>query len=132
MSKEGVAKLFNGCTMATGRAILMTIGQLSFYDQIKQMLIKANLEKDNIYTHLFSFLAASGATVLIQPMDVLRTRLMNAPPGQFKGLLDCFLYTAKLGPLGFFKGLDLLHTQFCFLSSSNNLECGWDIFLKRS
>uniref|UniRef100_A0A915LNN3 TNase-like domain-containing protein n=4 Tax=Meloidogyne TaxID=189290 RepID=A0A915LNN3_MELJA len=95
MSKEeGVAKLFNGCTMATGRAILMTIGQLSFYDQIKQMLIKANLEKDNIYTHLFSsFLAASGATVLIQPMDVLRTRLMNAPPGQFKGLLDCFLYT---------------------------------------
>jgi len=29
---------------------------------------------------------------------------MNAPPGQFKGLLDCFLYTAKLGPLGFFKG----------------------------
>uniref|UniRef100_A0A915NCE9 Uncharacterized protein n=1 Tax=Meloidogyne javanica TaxID=6303 RepID=A0A915NCE9_MELJA len=72
MSKEeGVAKLFNGCTMATGRAILMTIGQLSFYDQIKQ---------------------------------VLKTRLMNAPPGQFKGLLDCFLYTAKLGPLGFFKG----------------------------
>uniref|UniRef100_A0A914KIS3 Mitochondrial dicarboxylate carrier n=1 Tax=Meloidogyne incognita TaxID=6306 RepID=A0A914KIS3_MELIC len=106
MSKEeGVAKLFNGCTMATGRAILMTIGQLSFYDQIKQMLIKANLAKDNIYTHLFSsFLAASGATVLTQPMDVLKTRLMNAPPGQFKGLLDCFLYTAKLGPLGFFKG----------------------------
>nr|CAD2177140.1 unnamed protein product [Meloidogyne enterolobii] len=104
MSKEeGVAKLFNGCTMATGRAILMTIGQLSFYDQIKQMLIKANLAKDNIYTHLFSsFLAASGATVLTQ--DVLKTRLMNAPPGQFKGLLDCFLYTAKLGPLGFFKG----------------------------
>uniref|UniRef100_A0A915LWU2 Uncharacterized protein n=1 Tax=Meloidogyne javanica TaxID=6303 RepID=A0A915LWU2_MELJA len=68
--EEGVAKLFNGCTMATGRAILMTIGQLSFYDQIKQMLIKANLEKDNIYTHLFSsFLEASGATVLIQPMD---------------------------------------------------------------
>jgi len=33
---EGVRKLFNGCTMATGRAVLMTIGQLSFYDQIKQ------------------------------------------------------------------------------------------------
>jgi hypothetical protein len=29
---------------------------------------------------------------------------MNAPPGQFKGLSDCFIYTAKLGPSGFFKG----------------------------
>ncbi|KAL3092884.1 hypothetical protein niasHT_030073 [Heterodera trifolii] len=103
--EEGVSKWFNGCTMATGRAVLMTIGQLSFYDQIKQMLIAANLAKDNIYTHLFSsFLAASGATVLTQPMDVLKTRMMNAPPGQFKGLWDCCVYTAKLGPTGFFKG----------------------------
>uniref|UniRef100_A0A915MBX7 Mitochondrial dicarboxylate carrier n=1 Tax=Meloidogyne javanica TaxID=6303 RepID=A0A915MBX7_MELJA len=116
MSKE-FTKLFNVCTMATGRAILMTIGQLPFYDQIKQMLIKANLAKDNIYTHLFSsFLAASGATVLTQPMDVLKTRLMNAPPGQFKGLLDCFLYTAKLGPLGFFKGFfSAPHTILLFV-----------------
>lgn len=103
--EEGVRKLFNGCTMATARAVLMTIGQLSFYDQIKQMLIAANLASDNIYTHLFSsFLAASGATVITQPMDVLKTRMMNATPGQFKGLLDCCVYTAKLGPQGFFKG----------------------------
>jgi hypothetical protein len=35
------------------------------------MLIAANLASDNIYTHLFSsFLAASGATVITQPMDV--------------------------------------------------------------
>nr|CAD2137335.1 unnamed protein product [Meloidogyne enterolobii] len=47
-------------------------------------------------------------------MDVLKTRLMNAPPGQFKGLLDCFLYTAKLGPLGFFKG-STHNFAFCLL-----------------
>jgi len=36
------------------------------------MLIKANLAKDNIYTHLFSsFLAASGATVLTQDVCLL-------------------------------------------------------------
>uniref|UniRef100_A0A9J2PL42 Mitochondrial dicarboxylate carrier n=1 Tax=Ascaris lumbricoides TaxID=6252 RepID=A0A9J2PL42_ASCLU len=103
--EEGVTKLFNGATMATCRAILMTIGQLSFYDQIKQTVIATGYMKDNLTTHFFSsFCAASIATVLTQPLDVMKTRMMNAPPGQFKGIMDCFLYTAKLGPAGFFKG----------------------------
>lgn len=103
--EEGVTKLFNGCSMATIRGVMMTIGQISLYEQIKQALIAHNLAQDNVKTHLFSsFLAASGATVLTQPTDVLKTRLMNAPPGQFKGLFDCFIFTAKLGPGGFFKG----------------------------
>lgn len=103
--EEGAAKLFNGCTMATARGILMTIGQLSFYDQIKQTIVQKGYAKDNIYTHLFSsFMAASFANILTLPMDVLKTRMMNAPPGQFSGLWDCFKYTAKLGPGAFFKG----------------------------
>jgi dicarboxylate transporter 10 len=44
------------------------------------------------------------ATTLTQPLDVLKTRTMNAKPGEFKGMWDIILYTAKLGPLGFFKG----------------------------
>lgn len=103
--EEGITKLFNGCTMATFRGILMTIGQLSFYDQIKQTIVQKGYAKDNIYGHLFaSFLAASFANVLTLPMDVMKTRMMNAPSGQFKGIMDCFLFTAKLGPLAFFKG----------------------------
>uniref|UniRef100_A0A915D056 Mitochondrial dicarboxylate carrier n=1 Tax=Ditylenchus dipsaci TaxID=166011 RepID=A0A915D056_9BILA len=87
--EEGIAKLFNGCTMATIRGTLMTIGQLSFYDQIKETLITSGYANDDIYTHLgASFLAASCATVLTQPMD---------------GILDCCVYTAKLGPVGFYK-----------------------------
>lgn len=71
--------------MATCRAVLMTIGQLSFYDQIKQTLIEKGIAKDNLATHFSSsFMAASIATVMTQPMDVMKTRMMNAPPGQFK------------------------------------------------
>ncbi|KAI1716070.1 mitochondrial carrier protein [Ditylenchus destructor] len=93
--EEGITKLFNGCTMATVRGTLMTIGQLAFYDQIKQTLITMELAQDNIYTHLFSsFLAASGATVLTQPMDVLKTRMMNAKPGQFKGFFPAWVRLA--------------------------------------
>lgn len=79
--KEGFRQLFNGCTMAVLRAVFMTIGQLSFYDQIKQTLI-INGYSDNIYTHLCSSsFAASMATVLTQPIDVMKTRMMNAKTG---------------------------------------------------
>lgn len=78
---EGLKQLFNGCTMAVLRAIFMTIGQLSFYDQIKQTLVN-NGYPDNIYTHLFSSSAAASiATVLTQPIDVMKTRMMNAKSG---------------------------------------------------
>lgn len=56
--EEGINKLFNGATMATCRAVLMTIGQLSFYDQIKQSLIASGYMSDNLTTHFTSsFLA---------------------------------------------------------------------------
>jgi dicarboxylate transporter 10 len=125
--EEGTLKLFNGVTMTVGRAIFITIGQLSCYDQIKEMLMKHFNAPDNVQTHLFSsFLAASAATVgftltvtgegnlfqvLTQPLDVMKTRMMNAKPGEFKSILDCFLYTAKTGPSGFYKGKSLyLHS----------------------
>ncbi|CAD5224395.1 unnamed protein product [Bursaphelenchus xylophilus] len=104
-TEEGFKVLFNGVTMCVARAVLMTIGQLSFYDQVKQVLMAKFNAPDTVYTHLFSsFLAASAATVLTQPMDVLKTRMMNAKPGEFKGPVDCFIFTAKTGPTAFYKG----------------------------
>jgi TRAP-type C4-dicarboxylate transport system permease small subunit len=38
-SEEGVRALFSGWTMASSRAVMVTIGQLSLYDQFKQMLL---------------------------------------------------------------------------------------------
>uniref|UniRef100_A0A0N5BF93 Mitochondrial dicarboxylate carrier n=1 Tax=Strongyloides papillosus TaxID=174720 RepID=A0A0N5BF93_STREA len=105
IKEEGIKRLFSGATMATGRAALMTVGQLAFYDQIKQIMLESGYFADNPITHSSaSFAAASIATVLTQPMDVMKTRMMNAKPGQFKNIADCFLYTAKTGPTAFFKG----------------------------
>ena len=85
----------------------MTIGQLCFYDQIKQTLLASGLFGDNLVTHftsslgaveilffswniktLFSkwlnnFSQAAIATTMTQPLDVLKTRSMNAKPGFF-------------------------------------------------
>ena len=83
----------------------MTIGQIAFYDQVKALLLASGHFQDNPKTHFVSSLAAGAiATTLTQPLDVLKTRSMNAAPGQFTGLWDIVKYTGRLGPLGFFKG----------------------------
>jgi dicarboxylate transporter 10 len=103
--EEGFRKLFSGASTATTRAVLVTIGQLSFYDQIKKMLIQTGYFKDDLTTHLTASTCAGAiATTLTQPLDVLKTRAMNAKPGEFSGVWDIVKYTARLGPLGFFKG----------------------------
>lgn len=103
--EEGFRRLFSGATSATGRGLLMTVGQIAFYDQVKKMLLGTGYFKDDPRLHFLSSLAAGAiATVLTQPLDVIKTRSMNAAPGEFNGLLGIVAHTAKLGPMGFFKG----------------------------
>lgn len=102
---EGAIKLMNGATMASTRATLVTIGQLSFYDQFKYLLIKTGFFKDNITTHFTaSFLAGGVATLITMPLDVMKTRMMNAPPGTYSSIMACAKDIAVAGPMGFFKG----------------------------
>ncbi|KAB7503294.1 Mitochondrial dicarboxylate carrier [Armadillidium nasatum] len=103
--EEGVTRLFRGASSATLRAVLMTIGQLSFYDQIKGFLLSTSYFNDNLLCHFASSLTAGAiATTMTQPVDVIKTRAMNAKPGEFKNLFHIIKFTAKMGPLGFFKG----------------------------
>ncbi|OQR67338.1 mitochondrial dicarboxylate carrier-like [Tropilaelaps mercedesae] len=103
--KEGITSLLNGASTATSRAVLVTIGQISFYEQVKQMLLTTSYFSDNLVTHFTSSFAAGAiATTLTQPLDVLKTRTMNATPGQYAGLMDCVIQTAREGPLAFYKG----------------------------
>jgi len=103
--EEGFKKLFSGATTASSRAVFMTIGQLSFYDLVKSKLLASGYFKDNLATHFLSSLTAGAiATTMTQPLDVLKTRAMNAKPGEYSGLFDIVRHTAKLGPLGFFRG----------------------------
>jgi dicarboxylate transporter 10 len=102
---EGVSRLFAGTSMASTRGMLVTIGQIAFYDEIKYRLIKSTYFKDNLTTHFTASLSAGViATIITMPLDVLKTRIMNAKPGQYSGVLDCARDIAKVGPSGFFKG----------------------------
>uniref|UniRef100_A0A8C5KWM7 Solute carrier family 25 (mitochondrial carrier, dicarboxylate transporter), member 10 n=1 Tax=Jaculus jaculus TaxID=51337 RepID=A0A8C5KWM7_JACJA len=79
--------------------------RLSCYDQAKQLVLNTGYMSDNIFTHFVaSFIAGGCATFLCQPLDVLKTRLMNSK-GEYQGVFHCAVETAKLGPQAFFKGL---------------------------
>jgi dicarboxylate transporter 10 len=91
--------------MASTRGVLVTIGHLAFYDEIKYQLILTEYFVDNSLTHFTSSIgAAITATLITMPIDVLKTRLMNAKPGEYSGIIHCAKDIAKLGPGGFFKG----------------------------
>lgn len=102
---EGFLKLFNGVEWASSRAVLVTVGQLCFYDVIKAYLLTTDYFQDNLTTHFTSSLGAGTiATMMTQPLDVLKTRAMNAKPGEFNGALGLITFTAKQGPQAFYKG----------------------------
>lgn len=56
--EEGFTRLFSGASTATMRAVLMTVGQLSFYDQVKQLLLTSGYFGDDSTTHFLSSLTA--------------------------------------------------------------------------
>ena len=103
--KKNDESCFLGASMAVIRGAFVTVGQIAFYEQAKQVLLASGYFKDNVVTHFTSsFLAGAGATLLTMPLDVMKTRLMNAPPGTYNSLFDCLKDIMKVGPSGLFKG----------------------------
>uniref|UniRef100_A0A1I7SUT3 Mitochondrial dicarboxylate carrier n=1 Tax=Bursaphelenchus xylophilus TaxID=6326 RepID=A0A1I7SUT3_BURXY len=103
--EEGGRVLFNGMSMNIARGALMTIGQLSVYDKIKPFVMSKCNFSDNFSAHvILSSLAATVATILTQPLDVVKTKMMNKRPGEFHALWHCVVHTAMGGVQGFYKG----------------------------
>ncbi|XP_033164318.1 mitochondrial dicarboxylate carrier [Drosophila mauritiana] len=118
---EGWKNLFNGASMIALRGAFMTVGQIAFYEQSKSQMIKLGMP-ENMGTYILaSMISSVVATTLTQPIDVVKTRRMNAAPGEYSGLGDVFVKTSKEGPLAFFKGYVpslsrlLPHTVLLFL-----------------
>ncbi|CAN4126766.1 unnamed protein product [Withania somnifera] len=112
MSKsEGVTSLWRGSSLTVNRAMLVTASQLASYDQFKEIILEKGLMKDGLGTHVTaSFAAGFVAAVVSNPVDVIKTRVMNmkvgpgmAPP--YNGALDCAMKTIKAeGPMALYKG----------------------------
>ncbi len=109
--QEGVTSLWRGSSLTVNRAMIVTASQLASYDQIKETILEKGIMRDGLGTHVTaSFAAGFVASVASNPVDVIKTRVMNmkvepgvAPP--YKGALDCALKTVKCeGPMALYKG----------------------------
>lgn len=109
--QEGVGSLWRGSSLTVNRAMLVTASQLASYDQVKETILEKGVMKDGLGTHVTaSFTAGFVAAVASNPVDVIKTRVMNmkvqpgeAPP--YTGALDCALKTVRAeGPMSLYKG----------------------------
>lgn len=103
--QEGPSALFNGLAPNIARAALMTTGQLASYDSFKHSLVARGFNEKHIGTHLTaSCLAGVVATVITQPVDVIKTRMMNAGGASTSTMSVIRGVFATEGPTAFFKG----------------------------
>ena len=59
-----------GASMAVMRGSLVTVGQIAFYEQVKQLLLASGYFKDNVITHFSSSFVAGNEDLLIIEMKL--------------------------------------------------------------
>ncbi|XP_057242448.1 putative mitochondrial transporter UCP3 isoform X1 [Malurus melanocephalus] len=130
--EEGIRGLWRGTLPNIARNAIINCGELVTYDLLKDALLRTRLmtgedgagrtwrvpslspnvqppalpPSDNVPCH---FVAAFGAgfcaTLVASPVDVVKTRYMNASPGEYRSALSCLLaLLTQDGPAGLYKG----------------------------
>lgn len=104
--EEGVAALWTGLGPNVVRNATINAAELASYDQIKQVLLSSGVVSDGVPCHLAAgFGAGFVATCVGSPVDVVKSRIMGAPPGTYNSMLDAFAKTiARDGPLALYSG----------------------------
>ncbi|XP_032214837.1 mitochondrial uncoupling protein 3 [Mustela erminea] len=104
--EEGFRGLWKGTFPNITRNSIVNCAEMVTYDIIKEKLLDYRLLTDNFPCHFISaFGAGFCATVVASPVDVVKTRYMNSPPGRYRSPLDCMLkMVAREGPMAFYKG----------------------------
>lgn len=114
-NEEGLGALWNGVGATVNRAMIVTVGHLAAYDQIKEFALSRGAP-DSLPTHFgSSFGSALVASVLSHPVDVAKTRLMNMKGEKiYSGTLDCMRKTIMHeGTKALYKGFSATYVRQC-------------------
>ncbi|SCU92372.1 LAFA_0F09912g1_1 [Lachancea sp. 'fantastica'] len=105
---EGFKGLFRGVDAAILRTGAGSSVQLPIYNTAKRFLLDNNLMQDGTGLHLVaSTMSGIGVGVVMNPWDVILTRVYNQKGNLYKGPLDCFVKTVKIEGVGaLYKGFE--------------------------
>lgn len=124
LAEEGVLGFWTGWGPNVVRNSVINAAELISYTEIKKLFLENKWMEDGTPLHLTSgFLAGFCAVCVGSPVDVMKTRIMNAKKGTgeaYKNVLDCFWkILTKEGPFAFYNGF-----------SPNVLRIGtWNMFM---
>lgn len=94
--EEGVGALWTGLGPNVVRNATINAAELASYDQIKQIILSTGVLPDGVPCHLAAgFGAGFVATCVGSPVDVVKSRMMGAAPGAYKGMIDAFAKTVS-------------------------------------
>lgn len=105
--EEGALSLTRGMVPNMARGLLMTTSQMVSYDEFKLLLVNGlGFPEEKQYTHFSaSLLAGLVATTVCSPVDVVKTRIMNATHNHEGGALTILKNAVKSEGIGFaFRG----------------------------
>ncbi|KAG0674609.1 Mitochondrial oxaloacetate carrier protein [Pichia californica] len=105
-SKEGVKGLFRGVDAAILRTGAGSAAQLPLYNFTKYEMMKTDLFGEGAALHLSaSIVAGFGVGIVMNPWDVILTRVYNQKGDLYSGPIDCFVKTIKSeGIFALYKG----------------------------
>jgi len=107
--KEGFKNgLYRGTMPNIGRNCIINVAETVVYDSVKDGFISYGVFKDGFSCHLASAAVAGiCATIVASPVDVVKTRYMNADIGRYRGALHCASTTLRTeGARAFYKGFN--------------------------
>ncbi|CAL9728424.1 mitochondrial oxaloacetate transport protein [Monosporozyma unispora] len=104
--QSGFLGLFKGVDAAILRTGFGSSVQLPIYNTAKNFLLKNDIMENGPGLHLTaSTIAGLGVAVVMNPWDVILTRIYNQKTNKYKGPIDCFVKTVKIeGPMALYKG----------------------------
>lgn len=94
--EKGFAGMWRGVGPNVARAVSVNFGELATYDTAKGLVRSVTGLPDSLPVHVMSavcsgFVACACST----PFDVIKTRMMGAEQGVYKGMVDCAVQTIK-------------------------------------
>ena len=115
LAQEGLGGFYNALGSSVWRAGIINSAGIASYDSTKQWALRwvaaheAQLPpaaSAHIPAIWAAFVCGIASTVVSCPLDVVKTRLMNAPAGAYRGATDCLLRLVREeGLLSMYKGV---------------------------